>query len=115
MMYQCTLFQQEVIKNLHGFGICLWNDFHFKFVVFYRLLLNDLFGYHKSLWICCNLGLKNVWDVEVFAPLMSYKFMSVIAKGMTGNMYLLIYYIKMILQKVQTLFLVVWICFVLVL
>ena len=32
---------------------------------------------------------------------MSYKFMSVIAKGMTGNMYLLINYIKMILQKVQ--------------
>ena len=37
----------------------------------------------------------------MFAPLVSYKFMSVIAKGMTGNMYLLINYIQMILQKVQ--------------
>ena len=37
----------------------------------------------------------------MFAPLMNYKFMSVIAKGMTGNLYLLINYIKMILQKVQ--------------
>ena len=49
---------QEVIKNLHGFGICLLNDFHFKFVVFNRLLLHDLLVINLS--ISCKLGLKNV-------------------------------------------------------